>query len=140
MVGAAFFVAALWLGGVVLGFLGLGGMALTAQFSPYLVAAGGIAALVPAFLIVMAGFMGRSTKRAAAANALVLEATSRLMAPAREAGTEGIAFAEQMKQAAAEVDLAMAHALTAMKAMGVGVDSWGKNSMETKSPFGELLA
>ena len=30
--------------------------------------------------------------------------------------------------------------LTAMKAMGVGVDSWGKNSMETKSPFGELLA
>jgi len=121
MVGAAFFVAALWLGGVVLGFLGLGGMALTAQFSPYLVAAGGIAALVPAFLIVMAGFMGRSTKRAAAANALVLEATSRLMAPAREAGTEGIAFAEQMKQAAAEVDLAMAHALTAMKAMAAEI-------------------
>jgi len=30
--------------------------------------------------------------------------------------------------------------LTAMKAMGVGVDSWGANSMETKSPFTELLA
>ena len=30
--------------------------------------------------------------------------------------------------------------LTAMKAMGVGVDSWGMTSMETKSPFGELLA
>ncbi|HBH45343.1 MAG TPA: hypothetical protein DDY28_13110, partial [Hyphomonas atlantica] len=41
----------------------------------------------------------------------------RLMAPAREAGTEGITFAEQMKQAAAEVDRAMAHALSAMKAM-----------------------
>ncbi len=30
--------------------------------------------------------------------------------------------------------------LTAMKAMGVSVDSWGANSMETKSPFTELLA
>ncbi|MDP3458454.1 MAG: hypothetical protein Q8S09_04175, partial [Hyphomonas sp.] len=117
MVVTAFVVAALWICGVVLGFLGLGGMALAEQVSPLLLAAGGIAAFLPAFLILMAGFMGRSSRRAAAANALVLEATSRLMAPAREAGTEGIAFAEQMKQAAAEVDLAMAHALTAMKAM-----------------------
>jgi hypothetical protein len=117
MVAAAFAVAALWTLGVLLGFFGLGGMALAEQISPMLLTAGGIAAFIPAFLIIMAGFMGRSTRRAAAANALVLEATSRLMMPAREAGTEGIAFAEQMKQAAAEVDLAMAHALTAMKAM-----------------------
>jgi len=117
MVTAAFVVAALWILGVVLGFLGLGGAALAEQFSPMLLAAGGIAAFIPAFLIIMAGFMGRSSRRAAAANALVLEAASRLMMPAREAGTEGLAFAEQMKQAAAEVDLAMAHALTAMKAM-----------------------
>lgn len=117
MLAAAFAVAALWTVGVLLGFFGLGGMALAEQISPMLLTAGGIAAFIPAFLIIMAGFMGRSTRRAAAANALVLEATSRLMMPAREAGTEGIAFAEQMKQAAAEVDLAMAHALTAMKAM-----------------------
>lgn len=117
MVAAAFAAAALWTVGVLLGFFGLGGMALAEQISPMLLTAGGIAAFIPAFLIIMAGFMGRSTRRAAAANALVLEATSRLMMPAREAGTEGIAFAEQMKQAAAEVDLAMAHALTAMKAM-----------------------
>lgn len=30
--------------------------------------------------------------------------------------------------------------LTVQKAMGVSTDSWGKNSMETKSPFTELLA
>ena len=117
MVVAAFVVAALWMGGVILGFFALGGMSLAQQFPPMLLAAGAIAATIPAFLIIMAGFMGRSTRQAAAANALVLQATSRLMAPAREAGTEGIAFAEQMKQAAAEVDRAMAHALTAMKAM-----------------------
>lgn len=117
MVVAGFVVAALWLAGVYLAFLGLGGMSLTSQFPPFILAAGGIAAFIPAFMILMAGYMGRSSRRAAAANALVLEATSRLMAPAREAGTEGIAFAEQMKQAAGEVDRAMAHALTAMKAM-----------------------
>jgi len=117
MVATAFVVAALWICGLVLGFLGLGGMALVEGVSPLLLAAIGIGAFIPAFLILMAGFMGRASRRSAAANALVLEATSRLMAPAREAGAEGIAFAEQMKQAAGEVDRAMAHALTAMKAM-----------------------
>ncbi|MFN7180945.1 hypothetical protein [Hyphomonas sp.] len=117
MVGLAFGLAALWTGGVTLGFFGLGGPQLVEGLSPLLVAAVAIAAITPAFLIIMAGFMGRSTRRASAANALVLEAAVRLMAPAREAGTEGITFAEQMKQAAGEIDHAMAHALTAMKAM-----------------------
>lgn len=117
MVGLAFGLAALWTGGVILGFFGLGGPQLVEGLSPLLVAAIAIAAVTPAFLIIMAGFMGRSSRRASAANALVLEAAVRLMAPAREAGTEGITFAEEMKQSAAEVDRAMAHALTAMKAM-----------------------
>lgn len=117
MVAASFVVALLWLAGVALGFLGLGGMALAEEFHPFLLSAAGIAALLPAFIVIMAGFMGRASHRAAAANALVLEASARLMAPAREAGTEGLAFAEQMKQASSEVDNAMAHALTAMKAM-----------------------
>jgi hypothetical protein len=30
--------------------------------------------------------------------------------------------------------------LTVQKAMGMSVDGWGKGSMETKSPFTELLA
>ena len=121
MVTASFVVALLWILGVVFGFLGLGGLALAEQFAPMLLAAGGVAALIPAFLIIMAGFMGRASRRSAAANALVLEATARLMAPAREAGTEGIAFAEQMKQAASEVDRAMGHALMAMKAMAAEI-------------------
>lgn len=117
MVGLAFGLAALWIGGVTFGFFGLGGPQLVEGLSPLLIAAVAIAATTPAFLIIMAGFMGRSSRRASAANALVLEAAVRLMAPAREAGTEGITFAEQMKQAAGEIDHAMAHALTAMKAM-----------------------
>jgi hypothetical protein len=121
MVTASLVVALLWILGVVFGFLGLGGLALAEQFAPMLLAAGGVAALIPAFLIIMAGFMGRASRRSAAANALVLEATARLMAPAREAGTEGIAFAEQMKQAASEVDRAMGHALMAMKAMAAEI-------------------
>lgn len=121
MVTASFVVACLWILGVIFGFLGLGGLALAEQFPPMLLAAGGLAASIPAFLIIMAGFMGRASRRSAAANALVLEATARLLAPAREAGTEGIAFAEQMKQAASEVDRAMGHALMAMKAMAAEI-------------------
>ena len=121
MVTASFVVALLWILGVIFGFLGLGGLTLAEQFAPMLLAAGGVAALIPAFLIIMAGFMGRASRRSAAANALVLEATARLLAPAREAGTEGIAFAEQMKQAASEVDRAMGHALMAMKAMAAEI-------------------
>ncbi|MBY9065700.1 hypothetical protein K1X12_02245 [Hyphomonas sp. WL0036] len=117
MVGLAFVSALLWLGGLAAAFIGLGGISLASQYHPALVAAVGIGALIPAILMVAAGYMARASHRAAAANALVLAAAARLMAPAREAGSEGITFAEQMKQSASEIDTAMAHALSAMKAM-----------------------
>jgi len=117
MVASSAVLAGLWIGGLGLGFFALSGPALAAQFSPLILAAAGIAAIIPAGLILMAGFMARSNRRAAAANALVLEAASRLMSPAREAGTEGIAFAEQMKQAATEIDRAMEQAMAAMREM-----------------------
>ncbi|KCZ53014.1 coiled-coil domain-containing protein [Hyphomonas pacifica] len=117
MVVTGFIVAFCWIvgaAGIALGLWGVDGL----KELPTLALVGGaLAALVPALLMIMAGYMGRTNRRAAASNALVMEAAVRLMAPAREAGTEGITFAEQMKQAAAEVDRAMAHALSAMKAM-----------------------
>ncbi|MEZ5947516.1 MAG: hypothetical protein R3C04_11830 [Hyphomonas sp.] len=117
MVVTGFLAAFLWIGGIVVVALGYFGVPALQAMSPWLLAGAGMVSLIPAFLIVMAGYMGRTNRRASASNALVMEAAVRLMAPAREAGTEGITFAEQMKQAAAEVDKAMSHALTAMKAM-----------------------
>lgn len=117
MVTLAFVSAFLWLAGLAAALIGLGGIAFLGQYHPALLVAVGIAALIPALLMVAAGYMARASRRSAAANALVLEAASRLMSPAREAGSEGITFAEQMKQSAAEIDHAMAHALSAMKAM-----------------------
>ncbi|HPE48430.1 MAG TPA: hypothetical protein PLR76_08540 [Hyphomonas sp.] len=117
MVVTGFLAAFLWIGGVVAVALGYFGVPALQAMNPWLLAGAGMAALIPAVLIVMAGYMGRTNRRASASNALVMEAAVRLMAPAREAGTEGITFAEQMKQSAAEVDKAMSHALTAMKAM-----------------------
>lgn len=117
MVTLAFVSAFLWLAGLAAALIGLGGIAFLSQYHPALLVAVGIAALIPALLIVAAGYMARASRRSAAANALVLEAASRLMSPAREAGSEGITFAEQMKQSASEIDHAMAHALSAMKAM-----------------------
>lgn len=117
MVTLAYVSAILWLLGLAAAVVGLGGIAFVSQFHPALVVACAIGALIPALLMVAAGQMARANRRAAAANALVLEAAARLMAPAREAGHEGITFAEQMKQSASEIDRAMAHALSAMKAM-----------------------
>ena len=117
MVVTGFIVAFCWIfgaAGIAFGLWGVDGLK---ELPTLALVGGGLAGLVPALLMIMAGYMGRTNRRAAASNALVMEAAVRLMAPAREAGTEGITFAEQMKQAAAEVDRAMAHALTAMKAM-----------------------
>ncbi len=117
MVVTGFLIGVLWFvsfAAGVLGFLGLD--ALLAQ-PPAILLAGGLAALIPGMIIIMAGFMARTNRRASASNALVMEAAIRLLSPAREAGTEGITIAEQMKQSASEVDRAMAHAISAMKAM-----------------------
>jgi len=117
MVALAWISAVLWLAALAGGFVGLGGLDLVRAYPPVVIAAAGVAAFLPALLMISAGHMARASRRASAANALVLEAAARLMAPAREAGTEGITLAEQMKQSAAEIDRAMSHALTAMKAM-----------------------
>ncbi len=117
MVITGFLVAFFWIFGAAAMAIGLWGVEGLKQLPPLILAGGAMATIVPALLMIMAGYMGRTNRRSAASNALVMEAAVRLMAPAREAGTEGITFAEQMKQAAAEVDRAMAHALSAMKAM-----------------------
>ena len=117
MVVAGFVAASMWIGaaaGVILGYFGVPALQ---ALNPFILAGGAMGIMVPALILIMAGYMGRTNRRASAANALVMQAATRLMAPAREAGTEGITFAEQMKQAAGEIDHAMAHALTAMKAM-----------------------
>jgi len=117
MVATGFVIALLWFAAVGAGVLGLWGIDALLELSPAILLAGGVAALIPGLIIIMAGYMARTNRRAAASNALVMEAAIRLLAPAREAGTEGISIAEQMKQSAAEVDHAMAHAISAMKAM-----------------------
>lgn len=113
--------AVLWIGGAIAAVLSvLTDQSIASLPTPVLVA-GGIGIFIPAALILMASFMARTSKRSAAANALVLEATTRLLAPAREAGADGITFAEQMKQSAADVDAAMISALNAMKEMSTEI-------------------
>ena len=117
MVATGFVIAALWFIGAGAAVLSLLGIDAALALAPMVLVAGGVGILIPGLIIIMAGFMARTNRRAAASNALVMEAAIRLLAPAREAGTEGISIAEQMKQSAAEVDHAMAHAISAMKAM-----------------------
>ncbi|MEL7547205.1 MAG: Yip1 family protein [Pseudomonadota bacterium] len=84
---------------------------------PEAMIAGGLAALLPGLMVIMAGIFGREQQKSAAANALVLEAAARLTSPAQTTSSEATAFAEQMKQACADIDRAMGHALSAMQAM-----------------------
>lgn len=92
-----------------------------ANIETYIKVCAAVAAALPGLLILMAGFMARSSRRSAEANSLVLEATQRLLLPAQEAGEEGVRFADQMKQSALEVDTAMSRALTAMKTVAVQI-------------------
>lgn len=117
MVASGFVIATLWFIGAGAAVLGLLGIDAALALAPVVLVSGGVGVLIPGLIIIMAGFMARTNRRTAASNALVMEAAVRLLAPAREAGTEGISIAEQMKQSAAEVDHAMAHAISAMKAM-----------------------
>ncbi|KCZ61045.1 hypothetical protein HY30_01510 [Hyphomonas chukchiensis] len=117
MVVTGFLIGVLWFVAVAAGALGFVGLDTLLAQPPAILLAGGLAALIPGMIIIMAGFMARTNRRASASNALVMEAAIRLLSPAREAGTEGITIAEQMKQSASEVDRAMAHAISAMKAM-----------------------
>ncbi|MEH6808091.1 MAG: hypothetical protein V7651_04515 [Hyphomonas oceanitis] len=117
MVVTGFLIGVLWFVAVAAGVLGFVGLDPLLAQPPAILLAGGLAALIPGMIIIMAGFMARTNRRASASNALVMEAAIRLLSPAREAGTEGITIAEQMKQSASEVDRAMAHAISAMKAM-----------------------
>lgn len=111
------FLAVIWWGAIAaLVYGGLDWPALSELPRGLLIGAG-IAAALPGALIIMAGYMARTNRRATAANELVLQAAKRLLSPADAAGQEGQLFADQMKQAASEIDRAMAHAISAMKAM-----------------------
>lgn len=117
MVATGLFLAVIWWGALAaLVYGGLDWPALSELPRALLIGAG-IAAALPGALIIMAGYMARTNRRATAANALVLNAAKRLLSPADTAGQEGQLFADQMKQAASEIDRAMAHAISAMKAM-----------------------
>ncbi len=121
MIVAGLCLSILWIGGAVSAVLSLLVDQTISSLPTALLVAGGIGIFIPAGMILMASFMARTNKRSAASNALVLEAASRLMAPAREAGTDGIMFAEQMKQSASEIDKAMNSALSTMKSMSTEI-------------------
>ncbi|MDJ0920398.1 MAG: hypothetical protein QNI84_04675 [Henriciella sp.] len=109
--------AVLWWAAGIAGTLSLFGWPTLSAAAPTALVAGGFALFIPGAMLTMAGFMAHEHKKAAETNAVVLEAAARLLTPAERAGDGAQAFADQMVQATAEVDRAMGHALSAMKAM-----------------------
>ena len=112
---AALGLAACWWAAA--GFAANAYMSTSEGLSGGLVAAVLVGASIPGFLIVFAGFLARDNVRGAAANAIVLDAAQSLLSPSSQLSSDAKLFASDMSNSAAEVDRAMGHALSAMKAM-----------------------
>jgi hypothetical protein len=103
LVGAAWVVALGWLGGAgALAWLALGQQGLLA-LDALRGTALGLAGGMPPLLFLLAGYTARENARAAAANALVLSAASRLLRPAVEAQGEARAIADAARADAARL-------------------------------------
>ena len=114
---AGFGCALVWwigVGGIALAMMGMSALS---QLPLSLILGAGFAASLPGFMMLMAGFMARESTRSASANALVMEAASRLLAPAEEAGREATTFADQMRESTIAVGISLNNALGAMRAL-----------------------
>lgn len=84
---------------------------------PITLAAGGLLAVLPGLLILMASFMARESARSAAAQTLVLKAASQLLDPADANAARAETLATRMTAVSQDVDHAFSGALAAMKAL-----------------------
>ena len=109
--------AVVWWGSIAAALITVLDIAAVGRQPPITLGAGALIVLMPGFLLLMAGFMARESVRAASANALVLRASEQLLDPAARAGSRAESLAGQMAASSADVDRAMNHALSAMKAM-----------------------
>ncbi len=114
-------IAFLWWVAAFVGAVAMIGTEALGQMQPALILAGLIAIILPGLMLILSGMLAREQARSTAANALVLEAASRLLLPAETMAGEAKVFAEEMSSASHEVDRSMGHALSAMKAMSAEI-------------------
>ncbi|MEL6857882.1 MAG: hypothetical protein AAFO74_05815 [Pseudomonadota bacterium] len=114
-------IAFLWWVAAFVGAVALIGTEALGEMQPALILSGLIAIILPGLMLILAGMLAREQARSTAANALVLEAASRLLLPAETMAKDAKAFADEMSSASNEVDRSMGHALSAMKAMSAEI-------------------
>ncbi len=77
----------------------------------------GLLILIPGFVLVLAGIIGRQSIRSRAANALIMQAASQLLTPARSATAEINTLADATRESTRSIDITTGDALASMKAM-----------------------
>ncbi len=117
MVVSGILLALVWWVGLAACVFGLIGLPALSAVPPELIIGASVAAAVPGFLMIMAGYMARANRRASLANAVVMSAAARLLSPAETMGQEGAVMADQLKQSALEMDQVMQRAVATMKTM-----------------------
>lgn len=115
--------ALIWWGGASGGVFGLIGWESLAAQPAALVVAVGVFIFLPGLLMGMGGVMARQSARATAANELVLQASSRLLAPAETARDELARVADTARQSTELVNRTLAETLAAMAKASAGLEN-----------------
>lgn len=114
---AGLVLAIVWWGAVAVALVTVFDLSVIASQPPITLAGGGMIAVLPGLLILMASFMARESARGAAANTLVLDAASQLLDPSEASLRRAESFAARMAGSAQEIEGAMDQVVGTMKSI-----------------------
>ncbi len=109
--------AVAWWGAVTVALITTIDITVLGRQSPMILGAGAVIAILPGAILLFAAFLARENARRTAATGILLEAADRLLSPHDAIRNSGARLADDLKAQASEVEQAMRHALTGMKAM-----------------------
>lgn len=106
-----------WWGAVTVALITTIDITVLGRQSPLILGAGAVIAILPGAIFLFAAFLARENARRTAATGILLEAADRLLSPHDAIRESGSRLADDLKLQAGEVEQAMRHALSGMKAM-----------------------
>ena len=114
---AGLILAVVWWGALAVALVTVFDLNVIASQPPITLIGGGMIAVLPGLLILMASFMARESARGAAANTLVLEAATQLLDPSEASLRKADSMAARMTASAEEIERSFDEVVAAMKAM-----------------------
>ncbi len=114
---AGLILAVMWWASLAVALITVFDLNVIASQPPITLIGGGMIAVLPGLLILMASFMARESARGAAANTLVLEAATQLLDPSEASLRKADSMAARMTASAEEIERSFDEVVASMKAM-----------------------